>query len=256
MTIKEYEQFEQEQNERTQKLIQAMLALLLAFRKDVDRELSDFYRKYGSDGVVTYQEANKYMSSTNHRRRMIVLFMAITTALTSMFNDLHLRMDSHFRDIVKREFKLHGLKVSDELLEKILKTKWVNEYGSSNWEERLDGYHARWGLVLPNDVKTAFHTNNDIDDIMDDYNIRQRSMQNLLTTLINTEATAVGSIARREIFRQQGIKKYKHYERMDERTCDECVALHGKVFPISAYEVGVTASPLHLRCRGWEMPVN
>lgn len=256
MTIKEYEQFEQEQNERTQKLIQAMLALLLAFRKDVDRELSDFYRKYGSDGVVTYQEANKYMSSTNHRRRMIVLFMAITTALTGMFNDLHLRMDSHFRDIVKREFKLHGLKVSDELLDKILKTKWVNEYGSSNWEERLDGYHARWGLVLPNDVKTAFHTNNDIDDIMDDYNIRQRSMQNLLTTLINTEATAVGSIARREIFRQQGIKKYKHYERMDERTCDECVALHGKVFPISAYEVGVTASPLHLRCRGWEMPVN
>lgn len=255
MTIKEYEDFEEKQNDKTQKVILAMIALLAACHKDIEKELSDFYRKYGSDGVVTYQEARKWASGYDHRRRMMVIFMAISMLLGDCFAELYSAMDTHLRRLIRDEFKLHGLKLSDELLEKILKTKWANEYGESNWLPRLNAYEDRWRLILWRDLKTAFHTLNDVNDVMDDYNIRFRSMENLIKTLVITESTAVGTIARREIFKEMGVKKYKFYAREDERTCETCNALHGKIFPISAYEIGVTASPLHFRCRCWEVPI-
>lgn len=255
ITIEKYEAFEEQQNELTQKAILAALLLLSTCHKDIERELSDFYRKYGKDGVVTYQEARKWVGGNDHRHRMLVIFFAIGSLLEKLFDGLYDVMDSHFRRLVQDEFKLHGLKLSDELLNKIMKTEWTNEYGSSYWLARLGAYEDRWNLLLCNDLKTAFHTQNDIDDVIDDYNIRFRSMENLLKTLISTEATAIGSIARREIFKQQGIKKYKFYAREDERTCERCNALHGLVFPISSYEVGVNASPIHMRCRCQEIPI-
>ena len=255
ISIKDYEEFEEKQNQLTQEAILASLALLLTCRNDIEKELSDFYRKYGKDGVVTYQEARKWVGGSDHRRRLIVIFLSIGAALGDMFAGLFDLMDKHFRRLVRDEFKLHKVKLSDEMLDKIMKTKWANEYGESYWLSRLNAYEDRWRLILCKDLKTAIHTGNDLDDVLDDYKIRFRSMENLLKTLISTEATAVGSVARREIFKQQGIKKYKFYAREDERTCPTCNHLHGTVFPISAYEVGVTASPIHMRCRCWEVPI-
>ena len=58
-----------------------------------------------------------------------------------------------------------------------------------------------------------------------------------------------------EIFKKLGINRYGFYSRVDERRCEYCGSLHGKTFPITAYEVGVTASPIHPRCRCWEVPI-
>lgn len=255
ISIKDYEEFEEKQNRLTQKAILAALALLSACHKDIAKELSDFYRRYGKDGVVTYQEARKWVGGSDHRKRMLVIFLSIGTILGDMFAGLYDVMDKHFRRLVKDEFKLHGVELSDELLDKIMAAKWANEYGESYWLPRLNAYEERWRLILCKDLKTAFYTLNDIDDVLDDYNIRFRSMENLLKSLITTEATAIGSIARRDIFKQQGVKKYQFYTRADERVCPTCGDLHGTIFPISAYEVGVTASPVHPRCRCWEVPI-
>ena len=80
-------------------------------------------------------------------------------------------------------------------------------------------------------------------------------MNSILNKLALTESTAVGSIARREIFKELGIKKYQFFTKPDERRCETCGAMHGLIFPISAYEIGVTASPLHPHCRCWEVPI-
>ena len=84
---------------------------------------------------------------------------------------------------------------------------------------------------------------------------RFKSMESIIKTLGLSESTAVGSIARQRIFRELGITKYQFYTKADERTCETCGAMHGLIFPMSAYEVGVTASPVHPRCRCWEVPL-
>lgn len=255
MTDRDYEKFEEKQHNKTERAIHEAVALLSSGRKDIDRELSDFYRRYGTDGVVTYQEARKWAGKDDHRRRMVVLFLAIGKIISDTLNGIHGVLDSHLRKVIREEFKLHGVDLSDETIDNLIRMKWKNEYGEANWSDRLNAYNDRWNTVLCNDVKTAFHTQNDLDDVEDDYDVRFKSMKNLLTVLFITETTAVGTLARQAVFKSMGISAYRFYARMDERTCEYCGGLHGRVFPMSAYEIGVTASPIHARCRCWEVPV-
>ena len=71
-TDEQFEQLEQEELEITEEEIALMLLLLSATKSTVEKELRDFYSKYGKDGVVTYQEARKWISSADHRRRLTV----------------------------------------------------------------------------------------------------------------------------------------------------------------------------------------
>ena len=94
-----------------------------------------------------------------------------------------------------------------------------------------------------------------IDDVLDMIDGRFTTMERVLKALGITETTAVGSVARKEIFKELGIQKYRFYTQADERTCEVCGAMHGLVFPMSSYEPGVTASPMHPRCRCFEIPI-
>ena len=94
-----------------------------------------------------------------------------------------------------------------------------------------------------------------IDDVIKQLDKRFNSIEKVLDTLVLSESTAIGSMARRLAFRELGINKYQFFTRADERTCEVCGGMHGLTFPISAFEVGVTASPLHPRCRCWEIPI-
>lgn len=256
LTEKDYVQFEEEQHEDTLETYTALLMLLDTCHADINRELAEFYRKYGTDGVITYAEARKWAGTNDHRKRMVVIFMAIAVAIGGLFDNMRPVAEKHFRSVIENEFHLHGVKLTEELTEKILNTKWEHSYGVDTWDGRLDGYEDRWTLLLNNDLKTAFHTKNDIDDMVDDYNIRFQSMGRILRKFLITETTAVDILARREIFKQTGVKKYRWYTRMDERVCAECGELHGLTFPMSAYQLGVTAPPKHEFCRCFILPVN
>ena len=95
----------------------------------------------------------------------------------------------------------------------------------------------------------------DVTAVLNLLDKRFDSIESIIQTLGLTESTAVGSLARRKIFAELGIAKYRFYTRPDERRCETCGSMHGLIFPISAYEVGVTASPIHPRCRCWEVPI-
>jgi SPP1 gp7 family putative phage head morphogenesis protein len=110
-------------------------------------------------------------------------------------------------------------------------------------------------LYIANDIKRAIHQGKTIDQVLTQLDKRFKSINSILETLGISESTAVGSLSRQEIFKELGINKYQFYAKVDERTCETCGSMHGLVFPISAFEVGVTASPIHPRCRCWEVPI-
>jgi SPP1 gp7 family putative phage head morphogenesis protein len=112
-----------------------------------------------------------------------------------------------------------------------------------------------WKAYLGTDLKRSMLRRDSIDEVIEQLNKRFMSFERILKRLGLTESTAVGSLARKEIFKELGIKKYRFYAREDERTCEHCGSLHGLTFPMTAYEVGVTASPIHAHCRCWEVPI-
>ena len=251
-TDEQFEQLEQEERTITDEAIAFMLLLLADTKSTLEKELRDFYSKYGRDGVVTYAEARKWIGGNDHRRRITALLVYVQTN----FDELQTKLTPEFREMLRRVtgkeitfFKIDSENVAD----KPLNESWgVDE---KTWQERLEDDIAIWCAYILMDIKQHMLKSRSIDELIAKLNKRFAAMESVLTTLGLSESTAIGSMTRRMIFRELSIDKYQFYTKTDERTCDICGSMHGLIFPISAYEIGVTASPLHPRCRCWEVPI-
>lgn len=251
-TDEQFEQLEQEERTITDEAILFMLSLLAVTKSDLEKELRDFYSKYGTDGIVTYAEARKWIGSNDRRKRINALLAYVQTN----FKELQTKLSPEFREMLK---KVIGKEITffDADCENIADTPLDEKWGADEktWYERLEDDIALWCAYILVDIKQYFLKRKSIDDLIAKLNKRFNYMSYVLTTLGLSESTAVGSMARRMIFREFGITRYRFYTKSDERTCEVCGSMHGLVFPISAFEVGVTASPLHPRCRCWEVPI-
>lgn len=251
-TEEQFITLEQEERTITDEAIATMILLLNSVKSKLVKELKNFYSTYGKDGVVTYAEARKWIGNNDHRRRVTALLMFIN----ENFDELRTKLTPEFKrmleDVIGKETKFFDIE-NEDIADKPLNEPWGAD--EKTWLERLEDDVALWCAYILFDVKQAFHKRQHIDEIIAKLNKRFKSMDSLLTTLGLSESTAVGSITRRMIFQRLGINKYQFYTKADERTCEVCGSMHGLVFPVSAYEVGVTASPLHPRCRCWEVPI-
>ena len=251
-TEEQFERLEQEERTITDDAILFMLLLLSNVKSDLEKELRDFYSKYGKDGVVTYAEARKWISGKDHRRRLTVLLVYIQTN----FDKLQTELTDEFIDMLERvigkEMTFFDVE-SENIADEPLTETWGAD--DENWQERLANDIALWCAYILMDIKQALLKGKTLEEVLAKLDKRFSTMEYVLTTLALSESTAIGSMARRIIFQQLGISKYQFYTRADERTCEVCGSMHGLIFPISAYEVGVTASPLHPRCRCWEVPI-
>lgn len=248
----QYIELEQEERELTDEAIALMLLILAEIHSRLERELRDFYYKYGKDGVVTYAEARKWVGGDDHRRRLTALLMFINENFNTLNTELCPKFKSMLAAVIGKEVKFFNAD-DKNIADKPLNESWGAD--EKTWLERLDADVALWCAYILFDIKQAFHQRKHIDDVLAKLDKRFNSMKYVLETLGLSESTAVGSMARRMIFQQLGIGKYQFYTKADERTCEVCGSMHGLIFPMSAYEVGVTASPLHPRCRCWEVPI-
>ena len=240
-------QLEQEEHELTLATLLILFAYLRGLHSDLEYELRKFYQKYGKDGVVTYADARKWISDQNHQRRLTWLLALTSTKFTSLFGNLRKDFESMVDDVIKKEFEFFGVALDTP------KLNWG--YDDLTWLDRLADDVTTWRYYVENDIKRGMLARNTIDDISETLNKRFLTMENITRRLAITETTAVGSIARKAAFKALGITKYQYFAREDERTCEQCGALHGLVFPISAYEVGATAPVLHPGCRCWTVPI-
>ena len=251
-TEEELIQLEQEEREITDEAIALILLILANTKSNLEKELRNFYQIYGKDGVVTYSEARKWIGGNDHRRRITALLLYVQTN----FDELQTKLTPEFRELLE---KVIGKEInffdvdSENIADKPLTETWGAD--DKNWQDRLEDDIALWCAYILMDIKQALLKGKTVEDVLAKLDKRFATMEYLLTTLGLSESTAVGSITRRMIFQQLGITKYQFYTKADERTCEVCGSMHGLIFPISAYEVGVTASPLHPRCRCWEVPI-
>ena len=152
--------------------------------------------------------------------------------------------------MVGKEATFFGVKID---VDDLIKRKWGSD--DLYWLQRLEADVDLWKITIANDIKLLLLQGAVLEDVLKQLEKRFKHIKNVLTALGISESTAVGSMARHDIFRELGISKYQFFSKPDERRCEHCGALHGLIFPMSAYEVGVTASPIHTRCRCWEVPI-
>lgn len=248
-TDEQFEQLEQEELAITEEELAIMVLLLSATGIALKKEIRDFYSQYGKDGVVTYQEARKWISSLDHRRRLTVLLIFISDSFDELFEEL----TPHFREMLKKvahkEFNFFGLDAMDELDS----MTWGADH--KDWKERLEEDIQLWKYQTQNKFKESLLRRAALEDVIEWVDDYVDYMGRVLKRLGLTESTAIGSLVRQDIFKRRGFSKYRFYTQADERTCDVCGSMHGLVFPVSAMLVGSTASPLHPNCRCFEIPI-
>lgn len=249
-TEEEFIQLEQEEIEITEEELLLILLVLASTKRNLEKELRDFYSKYGKDGVVTYAEARKWVSEKNHQRRLNLLLALVGGAFASALTHIEAHFRKFLTEVIGKESTFFGVPVD---VDKLLTRKWGVD--DLFWLERLEADVDLWKVYVGNDLKRAIHQGKHLDDVLKQLDKRFSSIDNAITSLGISESTAVGSLSRQTIFKELGITKYQFYTKEDERRCEQCGAMHGLIFPISAYEVGVTASPIHPRCRCWEIPI-
>lgn len=251
-TDEQFEQLEQEEREITEEAVLVMLAILALTKSSLEKELRAFYQQYGKNGVVTWQNARRWVSNKDHRRRLTVLLSFMSEQFDTLYEKLTPEFHSFLFEVVGKE--LDFFDVEDATIDKDkLFTAWGVD--DSTWDERLKDDINLWLNRVANDVKQSILRQDDIEEVVDNLTDTFDSMERVLKRLSMTESTAAGSMARKEIFKRLGIEKYRYYARIDERTCDVCGSLHGLVFPLSSFEIGVNASPMHPWCRCWEVPI-
>lgn len=238
---------EQEENSLTDETLVMLFLLLRSTYSDLEKELRQFYQKYGKDGIVTYTEVRKWVSEKNHQRRLTWLLALLSTQFSSLFSKMRKEFETMTAEVIKREFKFFGVTLDTP------KLNWGVD--DLTWLDRLADDITAWEAYVSNDLKRGFLAKKNLDYILKTLDKRFLTMENITRRLAITETTAIGSIARKAAFKELGITKYQYFAREDERTCEYCGALHGLIFPISAYEVGSTASPIHTNCRCWEVPI-
>lgn len=249
-TEEEFTRLEQEERELTDEYIAIMLLILANTKGNLEKELRNFYQEYGKDGVVTYSEARKWVSEEDHRRRLTALLALLALEFGHTLNKIQLEFEKMLKSVIGKETDFFDVEID---IEKLILMEWgVDEL---DWLKRLEDDFNLWNVYIATDWKRSMLQHKTLDDVLKLLDKRFTTIESLITTLGLTESTAIGSLARQQIFKELGITKYQFYTKPDERRCETCGSMHGLIFPISAYEVGSTASPIHPRCRCWEVPI-
>lgn len=249
-TEQQFINLEQEERELTDEAIAIILLLLANTKGNLENELRNFYSKYGKDGVVTYAEARKWISEQNHQRRLTALTLYLSGEFISTLGKVKTELEKMLKSVIGKETGFFDVEID---IDAILKTPWGAD--KSTWLKRLENDVDLWTVRIASDWKRSLLRGESLDDVLKRLNKRFDSISAIANKLGLTESTAIGSIARQKIFRELGVTEYQFYTKPDERRCETCGAMHGLVFPMSAYEVGETASPIHPHCRCWEVPI-
>lgn len=249
-TDEELETLAKEEDGITEKALISMIALVRKTNSELAKELTDFYNKYGKDGIVTYAEANKWVSERNHSHRLTALLFAINFAFRDLNNPIKIKFEKMIESIADRE----GLFFDIDLeLEKLKTQKWGVD--DKNWEQRLNNNLMLLEAKTILDIKHAIATREPLPTVLEKVDKRFDSFEKTLTTLAITECAVAITMGRRMIFKALNLNSYRYYARQDERTCEICGDLHGRIFPLSQLEVGVNAPSMHPRCRCWIKPL-
>ena len=259
MTEKELLATEQKEHDKSLEAVAAILGLLSRYSNNVTNEFNAWYRKYAKNGVVTYADSHRYLrpkelrtfnrkygTSFKRLRRDNALFLLYSFHTKSFLSDYVAKMHDLGVTIVGYEAGLLNFDLNSE---EVLATKWGQD--STTYDERIKGKHNKLLYDLTTATKRGIARSEQPESISMDLVDVVQSLKRNISSLVLTEATAFASLAKRHVYKTiYPNRRFKNVEVMDERTCPICIAMNGKVFPMKAFEVGVTAPPYHPRCRG------
>lgn len=249
------------------------MTLAKARRLLTTKELTEFrwtveeYIKYGQENAISqaWLKQLKNASARVHISRLDCLKLqlqqqaealhgaqseALDKALSELYEAGYYRTAYEIQRGIGVGWSLHGL-TGDEI-RKVLARPWTLD--SQTFSDRIWSNKETLVNKVNTELTQMIMRGSAPDKTIQAIAKRFDVSKSQAGRLVMTESAAFANEARKDCFRDLGVGRYIIVETLDSETCALCGRLDGKVYPMSDYQVGVTAPPFHPWCRGTTAP--
>ncbi len=257
--------------------------------RDLEREIADYYERYGVDGVLRYRDMLQTMDEADRRllienceefarqhpeladmveirksiykldrleglRVSVRYHLAQATAEATDGLDAHFAQDAADAMNAVAETMGYGssfYSVDSEAVRQFVGTAWSDgkSYSDSIWDDA-----RKVASYVERDLAKALVRGESYQRLCREMQRRfeGQSVSNIMR-VIQTEGTYVARQAQGAEMRREGFEEYYIDPLGDKRTCEECRSLgrqsHETPFRFDEMEVGTNYPPIHPRCR-------
>ncbi len=200
-------------------------------------------REYENKEDVTYFEALSIpilneVEEVSHSTANELLTLLVLTGWT-----VH-------HDIAKN-MKIQGL--AQEALKKELLKSWAVD--GVPLYDRFNANKAKLSTSVKSALVKGFRNEMNVNEVVTVVSGLMGIGEAAAKRLVVTENTHFSTYATYLAIKEAGYTEYQYFSRLTANTCEDCMTLHLSIFPIEAYEEGVTAPTLHPYCVCYIKPV-
>jgi SPP1 gp7 family putative phage head morphogenesis protein len=268
-----------------EKGIDNLKRLLLLNLKDVERQIKEFYDKYGDNPAeeMSYKDFEKYkaklsrMAKANPQDKILQklakqdipkyridrlralqgeLQMQLTEATNGQEKGIYNTLDDVSKvsqSVLAKTMQASiGLKFNT-IASKKMKQILMSDWSGANWSERLWKDREKVGKKLTDILEKGVVQGTSLQKMSRELrDVTGQSFNNAFR-LIRTETSHIDGQVTLEGYKQAGkelgLEYYEYDAFLDSRTSELCRNLDKKRFKVSEAEVGVNYPPMHPNCR-------
>lgn len=227
----------------------------------------DEYIKYGKENAI-HQQWMKELENASARvhisrleslqiqlqQHVEVLYNGHIEGFERLMKEVYQDQYYHTAFEIQKAFNVgFTMQVPDErMLTRIISKPWTADgltFSRRIWRDKnllLDTLHT--------EMIQAFARGESPDRLIRVISQKMDTSRYNAARLVQTESAFFSASAQEEAFKELDVERYEIVATLDSRTSDICQSMDGKVFKMSDFEPGVTASPFHPRCRSTQVP--
>ena len=173
----------------------------------------------------------------------------LADVLRDIYPDAHLRTAY---EVQKKAGFDSFARIPEADVDRILKKPWVSD--GLNFSDRIWRDKERLLSTLQGELTRGLIRGEPYVKIAQRIAGRMNVAMSAASRLVETEAAFFSSKGQMDAFRDLGVKEYEFVATLDSKTSEICREMDGKVLPLEECKPGITAPPLHCRCRSTICP--
>jgi SPP1 gp7 family putative phage head morphogenesis protein len=237
------------------------------------RELKEFqwnvddYIKYGKENKINgaWEKELENASARVHIGRLEALKIEIQQEAEKLYGNCVDEIDQHIRNTYTSDFyhtayeiqKGVGVgttinRLDPRTVEMIVCKPWAVD--GKNFSDRLWENKTKLINNLHNSLSRMCITGEAPDRAIAEISKQMKVSRAQAGRVVMTESAAVANKARQDCMKELDVEQFEVVETLDSHTCETCGGMDGKHFPMTEFQIGVTAPPFHPNCRGCTCP--
>ena len=237
------------------------------------RELKEFqwnvddYIKYGKENKINgaWEKELENASARVHIGRLEALKIEVQQEAEKLYGNCIDEIDQHIRNTYTSDFyhtayeiqKGVGVgttinRLDPRTVEMIVCKPWAVD--GKNFSDRLWENKTKLINNLHNSLSRMCITGEAPDRAIAEISKQMKVSRAQAGRVVMTESAAVANKARQDCMKELDVEQFEVVETLDSHTCEFCGSMDGKHFPMSEFQIGVTAPPFHPNCRGCTCP--